>query len=190
MRKPLQASGFKPPKTQHGRRTISLPAHAVGVLRSHWRQQLEYRMALGLGKPEPTALIFSQPDGSPLSPDNLSRDWRRTCRSLGFPLVMFHALSHTHASALIASGLDVVQISRRLGHGSPVVTCGPTLTCSLARTAPRGRDRERVAHTTGTLILGPGANPVPIFGFRPRRCAKCLPCLDGDVAEWLKAAVC
>jgi integrase len=69
-----------------------------------------------------TALIFSRPDGSSLSPDNLSRDWRRACRSLDLPLVMFHALRHTHASALIASGLDVVQISRRLGHGSPVVT--------------------------------------------------------------------
>jgi len=38
---------FKPPKTQHGRRTISLPAHTIAVLRSHWRQQLEYRMAAG-----------------------------------------------------------------------------------------------------------------------------------------------
>jgi integrase len=28
----------------------------------------------------------------------------------------------THASALIAAGLDVVVISRRLGHGSPNVT--------------------------------------------------------------------
>jgi len=27
----------------------------------------------------------------------------------------FHALRHTHASALIAAGLDVVAISRRLG---------------------------------------------------------------------------
>jgi integrase len=35
---------------------------------------------------------------------------------------MFHALRHTHASALIAAGLDVVKISRRLGHGSPAVT--------------------------------------------------------------------
>jgi integrase len=113
---------FKPPKTKHARRSISLPAHAVAMLRVHWRQQLEYRMALGLGKPEPDALIFSRPGGSPLSPDNLSRDWRRTCRSLGLPLVTFHALRHTHASALIASGLDVVQTSRRLGHGSPVVT--------------------------------------------------------------------
>ena len=34
---------------------------------------------------------------------------------------MFHALRHTHASAPMASGLDVVTISRRLGHSSPVV---------------------------------------------------------------------
>ena len=35
---------------------------------------------------------------------------------------MFHALRHTHARALIAKELDVVQISRLLGHGSPVIT--------------------------------------------------------------------
>ena len=95
---------------------------AVAVLRAHWLQQLELRLALGLGKPEPDTLVFGNPDGTPRSPDNLSRDWRRACRSLGLPAVMFHALRHTHASALIAKGLDVVQISRRLGHGSPVIT--------------------------------------------------------------------
>jgi integrase len=31
-------------------------------------------------------------------------------------------LRHTHASALIASGLDVVVISRRLRHKNPIVT--------------------------------------------------------------------
>jgi integrase len=39
-----------------------------------------------------------------------------------FPPVTFHALRHSHASVLIASGLDVVTVSRRLGHASPVVT--------------------------------------------------------------------
>ncbi len=38
------------------------------------------------------------------------------------PRVMVHALRHSHASALIAGGLDVLTVSRRLGHGSPVVT--------------------------------------------------------------------
>ena len=57
-----------------------------------------------------------------MSPDNLSRDWRRGVRALGLPSVSFHALRHSHASALIARGLDVVTVSRRLGHGSPTVT--------------------------------------------------------------------
>jgi integrase len=113
---------FKAPKSKHGRRTISLPSSAVAVLREHRRRVLETRMALGLGKPEADRLMFSKPDGSPLSPDNLSRDWCRTCRRFGLPVVMLHALRHTHASALIAKGIDVVQISRRLGHSSPVIT--------------------------------------------------------------------
>ncbi len=37
---------------------------------------------------------------------------------------MFHALRHSHASALIAAGVDVVTVSRRLGHSSPAITLG------------------------------------------------------------------
>jgi integrase len=36
--------------------------------------------------------------------------------------VKFHALRHTHASAIISAGLDVVSVSRRLGHASPALT--------------------------------------------------------------------
>lgn len=38
------------------------------------------------------------------------------------PAVRFHALRHNHASALISSGVDVLTVNRRLGHGTPVVT--------------------------------------------------------------------
>jgi integrase len=66
--------------------------------------------------------VFSTIEGWPLSPDNLSRDWARVVAALGLPDVSFHALRHTHASALIARGIDVLTVSRRLGHSSPVVT--------------------------------------------------------------------
>ena len=33
-----------------------------------------------------------------------------------------HGLRHSHASALIAAGVDVLTISRRLGHASPAFT--------------------------------------------------------------------
>jgi integrase len=38
------------------------------------------------------------------------------------PPVTFHALRHSHASALIAAGVDPVSVSKRLGHGSPAIT--------------------------------------------------------------------
>jgi integrase len=113
---------FKAPKTVHGKRTISLPPNAVAVLREHRRKLLETRMAMGVGKPDADTLLFGEIDGSPRRPDQLSWLWRSACKSLKLPTVSFHALRHTHASALIAAGIDVVEISRRLGHGSPAVT--------------------------------------------------------------------
>jgi len=40
------------------------------------------------------------------------------------PQVTFHALRHTHVSQLIAAGLDVVSVSRRIGHSNPTITLG------------------------------------------------------------------
>ena len=113
---------LKPPKTRHGRRTLSLPGQAVEALRGHRKAQLETRLALGQGRQEPASWVFGTVDGDPLSPDNLSRDWRRAVKARGLPPVSFHALRHSHASALIAGGLDVVSVSRRLGHGNPSIT--------------------------------------------------------------------
>src|SRR5262249_44145211 len=50
---------IKAPKTRHGRRTISLPAHLVTELRTYWREQQEQRLAAGLGKAPDTAPVFA-----------------------------------------------------------------------------------------------------------------------------------
>jgi integrase len=114
---------FKSPKTKHGRRTISLPASIVTELRAHRRQQLEERMALGRGKSSPDDLVFPTWDGQTRSPNGLTKEWSVLMDGLGLAAT-FHSLRHTHASHLIASGLDVITISRRLGHGSPSITLG------------------------------------------------------------------
>jgi integrase len=36
--------------------------------------------------------------------------------------VTFHALRHTHASHLIAAGIDVVKVAKRLGHSDATIT--------------------------------------------------------------------
>ena len=117
-----QGLRIKAPKTRHGRRTITLPAGAVAVLREHRKAQLETRMALGIGKLPSDAFVFGTVDGQVRDPDRITQDWKRFAAARGVPKVTLQALRHSHASALIASGTDPVTVSRRLGHGSPVVT--------------------------------------------------------------------
>ena len=115
---------LKPPKTRHGYRKIAIPKSTVEILREHHCRQLEQRLLLGLGRPGPTDFVFTLADGSPYPPDKLSRDWGNVVRDRKLPKVMFHALRHSHASALVAAGLDIVTVSKRLGHGSPAITLG------------------------------------------------------------------
>ncbi len=124
-----------------------MPGRAVDALRAQRLKQLEFRVALGQGKLEPGALVFSTIEGAPLSPDNLSRNWRRVVAALELPRVKFHALRHSHASALIASGLDVLTVSRRLGHGSPVVTLS-TYAHLFAKTDEKAADAIEAALRT------------------------------------------
>src|SRR5262245_44482778 len=112
---------FKPPKTRHGRRTITLPPSTVAVLREYWKTQQEQRLFLGLGKAPADALVFGDWDGSPRSPRGLTHQWTAAAKTASIKATL-HSLRHTHASTLIAAGLDVLTISRRLGHGSPAIT--------------------------------------------------------------------
>src|SRR5262249_9055995 len=112
---------FKAPKSRHGRRTVTLPPSTIAVLREHWKKQQEQRLMLGLGKAPADALVFAHFDGSAYSPNLLSKQWRRAMKAVGLKATL-HSLRHTHASTLIASGLDVLTISRRLGHGSAALT--------------------------------------------------------------------
>jgi len=89
---------FKATKTKSGRRTISTPDIVVDTLREHRRQQLEQRMALGLGKLLDDALVFPALDGGPQAPRQLSGDWREVRDHAGVGDVTWHALRHTHAS--------------------------------------------------------------------------------------------
>ena len=121
---PTKAHGvrFKAPKSKAGRRDITLPDTLVDALREHRRVVLELQMKLGAGRLPDDALLFSNLEGMPLQPSNVSSDWGDLAERIGAPGVTFHGLRHTHASQLIASGVDIVTISKRLGHAKPSVT--------------------------------------------------------------------
>lgn len=113
---------FKAPKSKAGRRDITLPDILVNALRDHRKAQLEFRFKLGLGKLPDDALLFANLEGAPLSRNAISAAWGGFAASIGLPEVTFHALRHTHASQLIDAGVDIVTISRRLGHAKPDIT--------------------------------------------------------------------
>ncbi len=112
----------KAPKTRHGRRRITLPEGAVSVLRQYRKEQLELRVALGMGRLPDEAYVFGTPDGEARDPGYLTLAWKRLVAAGRVPKVTLQALRHSHASALIARGTDAVTVSRRLGHGSPAIT--------------------------------------------------------------------
>ena len=97
-------------------------SHSEKLIKGIRRAQLEVRIALGLGKLPEDALVFPAFEGGPQSPRAFSKAWSSEAARLGLADVTFHALRHTHASQLIDAGVDIVTISKRLGHASPNVT--------------------------------------------------------------------
>lgn len=112
---------FRAPKTKKSRRSVSIPPSTVTELRAHRLAQQEQRLALGLGRIAPEGLVFAMPDGSPRKPKALTGDWLRACAAAG-SRINLHSLRHVHVSNLIRAGVDVLAISRRVGHASPMLT--------------------------------------------------------------------
>ena len=53
----------------------------------------------------------------------VNNDLQRALKYIGVDKhVTFHAIRHTHASILLSQGVQVVSVSKRLGHANPTVT--------------------------------------------------------------------
>jgi integrase len=111
----------KAPKTRSGRRNIAISPWLVAELRAHRTRQNEQRLALGLGRGPDDGTVFAQWDGSIEVPQKITHSFLRAVKALGINCTL-HGLRHTHVSQLIASGLDILTISRRIGHASPSIT--------------------------------------------------------------------
>jgi integrase len=114
----------KEPKTRNGRRNITISRWLVAELRAHRLRQDEQRFALGLGRADDEALVFARYDGRPRVPFSITRDFAVALKRLGIGGRTLHSLRHTHVSQLIAAGMDVLTISRRIGHASAAITLG------------------------------------------------------------------
>lgn len=106
-------------KTKRSRRVIEAPAELVTMLRA-WRLATAYS-----SDADP---VFASRTGQALDHRNVAqRGLARAAKDAGLddadlPRLTFHALRHSHASAWIAAGGDLVELSARLGHRDPSIT--------------------------------------------------------------------
>ncbi len=97
------------PKTDAGRRMVTLPAGVSRTLAMH----LERFVPDGAD-----ALVFGTSSGGFLSPANFGQTFRRAVRAVGLPPVRPHELRHTGATLAAATGASTKELMRRLGHST------------------------------------------------------------------------
>jgi integrase len=109
---------FEDPKTQKGRRSITLPASIVTLLSEHMTAQ----KALGL--PNPHNLLFHNIEGLPASENPISQNvFKPLIIKAGLSKqIRMYDLRHTHATLLLLAGVHPKVVSERLGHSSIVIT--------------------------------------------------------------------
>lgn len=135
-------------KNATSRRTIKLPAPALDALRELMQEQAEERLALG-DRWEESGRIFTQWNGKPIHPDTLTAWFGDFIKRHNLPDVCLHSLRHTNATLMIAGGVDVRTVSKRLGHAQT------STTTNIYAHAIQSAD-ERAAETLDNLLT-PGA---------------------------------
>jgi integrase len=139
---------LKEPKSDSGRRVISLPALTVEALRQQKRAQAEMKLLLGGGYSD-EGLVCCREDGKPWSPDRLTHSFLTASRKAGLKM-RFHDLRHTHASQLIDQGENLKVIQERLGHSTPAFTL------AVYGHRMEGRDKEAATRIDAALRFALG----------------------------------
>jgi integrase len=104
-------------KTKRSRRVLDVDPTTMAVVKRWRKQQREYRLLMGAGWRD-TGLVFTDPTGVGWHPDTVSQAFDRLVTSSPLPRIRLHDLRHSHATHLLAAGVNVKVISERLGHAS------------------------------------------------------------------------
>ncbi len=102
-------------------RYVSVAQPVIDLLRA-WRAE-QSKLRLALGKQWINGdFVFTRENGLPMSPDSLTTYLSRLEKLHGLPHMNPHKFRHTQASILIDEGIDIVTVSKRLGHAKPSTT--------------------------------------------------------------------
>jgi integrase len=139
-----------PPKTEAGRRTVTLPAVAAEALAEHIRDH---------SQPGPDGLVFPSPEGGLLRRSNFNRRvWRPATRAAGVEGLRFHDLRHTSATLSIAAGASTRELMARMGHSSSAAALRYQHVMA-GRDAAIAAALDELVRAASTLVEAPDATP-------------------------------
>jgi integrase len=144
-------AGEKPvlgdPKTEAGRRTLSIPPNILPAIKEHLARFVE---------PESDAWLFGTSTGTAVSPRNFTRAWTKAREVAGRPDLHLHDLRHSGLTWAAATGASTAELMRRAGHKNPR---------AALRYQHATEDRDRVL----AEALGALAQPAKVVRLRKSR---------------------
>ena len=117
----VKAGGFKKPKTEAGVRDIIINNETCKILQEFHVQQKELFKDESVTPPHDFVCYHPQKGIVSLTSvqDTLNIALKKL--DISTPLTI-HGLRHTHASVLLYKGIDIMTVSKRLGHASVAIT--------------------------------------------------------------------
>ena len=100
-----------PPKTKASYRTIDMLPLAEEALRDQYEHTKDYEYVFISSKKEP---FYSH--------DVVGVNFQRILKQTGIKERVLYNLRHTYASHMISNGVDIVYVSKQLGHDNPNIT--------------------------------------------------------------------
>lgn len=126
----------KDTKTFSSQRTITLPDGIFPLLEEYrayweetkqkmgdlWHNEILITYADGTAEYVPNDRLFIKDDSTPMNPESITAWTNDFVKKYNLPKFTPHSLRHTNASLLIANGINIPTVSKRLGHSSVSTT--------------------------------------------------------------------
>ena len=112
----------KEPKTRNSLRTLNVPDTLLKMIRKLEIICRKRQLQHGSNYNREGYVCYKPDTGNPWMPDNLTAKYRRFIKNLDITPVCFHGLRHCFASLCLHEGIEILEISKKLGHATPSFT--------------------------------------------------------------------
>lgn len=118
---PRQGIFTKDTKNYTSSRTIILPDEVFDIILEYKNYQEEQKLKCG-SLWHDSDFVFTQKYGEPMHPYTMTKWFSKFIEDNNLKKITFHQLRHTSASVLVQEGINIKEVSSRLGHSTSSTT--------------------------------------------------------------------